>query len=278
MGSTSGKWVFFETPNDTVEFVTPGLSPIHSTEMMAMDLLRDLHDLLPNEPASIHFFGTGCYHAEPRSTMYHWLATIFTSAQVRVRSDLESAALATLGKEDGWIAILGTGSSLARWRDGKLTLSPTIPGENGDPGSGTAIGNMLLQSYFYSDLPIDLRESLTRDHPEIGRLEPGQIQSQHPDKTIARYAQWVIEHATHHPYLAGMVKKALNEFIEKRIIPCYDLSGGAVHFNGSVAWHARSWLQELLNERGISIGKIVVSPMEGLIAFYKEEMKYGKGH
>ena len=278
MGSSSGKWVIFHSPDDVFERLTIGISPIHTPEIEAMEVLKSLSEAIPGEPAMIHYYGTGCYHLEPRMKMYDWIINTFPAARLQIRSDLESAALSTLGNKDGWIAILGTGSSLARWENGVLTLSPSTLDVMNDAGSGTAIGNMLLQSYFYRDLPQELRNELVKAHPEITELEPGQIQSQHPDRITARYAQWAIENASHFTYLEEMIKKALSEFIEKRIMPCYEQYGGAVHFNGSVAWHTRRWLLELLQEHGIAAGEITASPLEGLIRYYKEEMTYGQRH
>ena len=48
----------------------------------------------------------------------------------------------------------------------------------------------------------------------------------------------------------------------------YEYTDCPVHFIGSIAWHFRTEVKEAADALGIQVGKIVKSPMEGLINYY----------
>ena len=48
----------------------------------------------------------------------------------------------------------------------------------------------------------------------------------------------------------------------------YDYQHESVHFIGSIAHHYSELIREAAQEMGIQVGKIVKSPMEGLINYH----------
>ena len=100
------------------------------------------------------------------------LNTHFSNAiTVTVKEDLMAAVLATTN-EPAIIAILGTGSNCCYY-DGKTiqTKIPSLGYVIMDEASGNYFGKELLRSYYYNQLPCDLRVSLEQSF----KLEPQKV-------------------------------------------------------------------------------------------------------
>jgi len=64
---------------------------------------------------------------------------------------------------------------------------------------------------------------------------------------------------------------SFSSFFERNVMQ-YDFEGKPVGFVGSVAFHYREVLEEAVSDMHLMMGKIVQSPMEGLIEFYRDEL------
>ena len=65
-----------------------------------------------------------------------------------------------------------------------------------------------------------------------------------------------------------IVEKGFTDFFDRNVIQ-YDYRENSVNFVGSIAYYFSDLLFQVAEIRGISIGKIEKSPMQGLIEYYK---------
>ena len=70
------------------------------------------------------------------------------------------AARATCGKKPGISGILGTGSNSCAYDGNQVTDNVTsLSHVLGDEGSGVHLGKLILQAYFYRELPENLQSA-----------------------------------------------------------------------------------------------------------------------
>lgn len=276
IGSSSGDWALWDSPHTIEFFKTDGYSPVFSDVSRFDDVYSSIMHHLRKPVRSLLYFGTGCYRSEPQKVMERTLKERFPEAFIAVRSDLEAAALAALGDSPGWIAILGTGSSLAFWDNNTLQLKNPPFHTLSDAGSGTHIGKLVLQSYFCNDLPLDLKKGLVEAFPVVSDLNESILSATHPDKLTAQLASWVIRNAKDHPFLDRLIRKAYDTFIVERILPALGSLRPPVYFCGSIAWYGKEWLEEEMARHGLIAGSVLRAPIEELTAYFKDRITWPK--
>jgi hypothetical protein len=276
IGSSTGDWALWNSPHSIEFFKTDGYSPVFSEESRFEKVYQSIRPHLTKPVKSLLYFGTGCYRSEPQKLMEQILSEQFPEAFITVRSDLEAAALAALGDSPGWIAILGTGSSLAFWNNNTLQLKDPPIHAIPDAGSGTHIGKLVLQSYFCNDLPLDLKNGLAEAFPVVSDLNESILSATHPDKLTAQLASWVIRNAKDHPFLDRLIRKAYDAFIVQRILPAVGSLRPPIHFCGSIAWYGKDWLTEEMDRHGLMTGSILRAPIEELTAYFKDRLTWPK--
>lgn len=112
----------------------------------------------------LYFFGAGCYRQESANLMVSILKTIGFK-QVHVKSDVHAAGYALFGDEEGWGAILGTGSVVFRWENKNIVQIIGGKGAHeGDEGSGYYFGKLLIENKAIPDSEwSELSEMLERN-------------------------------------------------------------------------------------------------------------------
>ena len=87
-----------------------------------------------------------------------------------------------------------------------------------------------------------------------------------PNRFLASLSPFIAQHLEE----PGIRQLVLNSFIAflRRNVMQYDYAQYPAHFIGSVAHYYKEILQEAAQETGVSIGKILQSPMEGLIRYH----------
>src|ERR1041385_4756085 len=112
-GSTKTDWRFIDENREILSFRSEGYNPylISGAEMEA-SLRREVFTQLGNRiPEQLFFYGAGCGAEEKKAIVKNALAGIFPNVKIEVQHDLLAAARALCGKENGIVAILGTGSN-----------------------------------------------------------------------------------------------------------------------------------------------------------------------
>lgn len=221
-----------------------------------------------NELAELHFYGAGCSTPAMVSKVKEALSLALPSCQIHVHHDLLAAARGLCQNEEGIVGILGTGSSSCHYDGSEIVSSiPPLGWIVGDEGAGTFLGKELLKARYYGEMPNSLSDAFDRFHgldrwEIMDKIYTGQL----PNKFLASLSRFCSENFESE-FVQEIVNHSINEFVT-RIIAKYDRPNLPVHFTGSISYVFRDALASSLIENGLVLGRIMQSPMEGLLKYH----------
>ena len=277
-GSTKTEWVLIggAAPDgissvDGKPIATQGLNPFHQSEEQILSVLHS--ELLPRitectAVGSVYFYGSGV-RPEMVPKMAALLREAFPDAdRVEAHSDLLGAARAICGRKVGIASILGTGANACLY-DGRQIVggTPSLGYIIGDEGSGAVLGKRFLHDLYGGLLSEEIKQSFER---ETGLSLPQVIERVYrqplANRFLASLSPFIHAHLDD-PGVAALVRRNFVDFLRLRILPLGrpDLSVG---FVGSVAYYYEVPLREAAIELGISVGRILKSPIEGLAEYH----------
>lgn len=268
-GATKADWCVVSGKEIINKFKSKGISPVFQTKEEMEDEIR--LNILPLfkhiSLKAIYFYGSGCT-PENVPIVKEALYASFPLEYIDVYSDLVAAAHALCGHQAGIACILGTGSNSCEW-DGtqvKKHVSP-LGFILGDEGSGASLGKQLISDALKGQLTEGLKEALLHEY----QLTPAIIidkvyRQQFPSRFLASLSPFILKYIDD-PTIYRLVQRSLTDFFERNVMQ-YDTNNNKVNFVGSIAWHYSSIIKEIAHKKGIRIGKIIKSPLEGLIDYY----------
>lgn len=274
-GSTKMEWILMEGNKVKSRFTTEGFNPNYSALQDLEDMVSSVVETcrgasLHNEIHSIHYYGTGCGNPQNCQMIKEVFQSRFPDADILVTHDLMAACHAVLGHEKGIACILGTGSNACVY-DGKKMVDKAVSLGYlvGDEGSGMHIGKEVVRTYFYGFMPEDMRRQFeTKYHLELKEFIQHLYHEAQPSKYLASFAEFAGEHKAH-PYIRGLVKGCFKAFVEAFILRFNDCQEMKIGFVGSVAYYFSDVLEETLADYGLTSGKVLKAPAEGLVLYYK---------
>jgi N-acetylglucosamine kinase-like BadF-type ATPase len=146
-GGTSTEWCFVDESGHQSFFSTESYHPSNWSNEFTERITSYWNVRDKMKSSELHFFGAGCLHSVNSKKIEQIFSNIGFS-DISVKSDLHAAALGILGKENGSIAIMGTGSVLFNWVGGEvLNIIGGIGHELGDEGSGYYFGKLIYEAY-----------------------------------------------------------------------------------------------------------------------------------
>jgi N-acetylmuramic acid 6-phosphate etherase len=101
-------------------------------------------------------------------------------------------------------------------------------------------------------------------------------QKPHANRYLASLTRVAAKHIDDQE-IRDIVSGAFEAFIDKNISKYSDFSTMDIGFAGSVAFHFREILEEVLQKHGLNCGQIIATPIEGLVDFHKKERGIKKG-
>lgn len=268
-GATKTDWLLARNGEIVKRFSTKGISPVYqSQEEIAEEIKQNVYPILKDKPiASIHFYGSGCI-PEKTTMVRNALYQSFPIDEIDVYSDLIAAAHALCGHEPGIACILGTGSNSCQW-NGKEVVKQISPLGFilGDEGSGGTLGKLLVGDALKNQLSEGLKEKLLEQY----NLTPATIidkvyRQPFPSRFLASLSPFLLEHIEDKT-IRRILEKSFTDFFERNVMQ-YDYRKNKVNFTGSIAFYFAEILYEIASKKGIEIGKIEKSPMEGLVEYY----------
>ena len=149
-------------------------------------------------------------------------------------------------------------------------VAPLYRSGHTDPGSGTHLGRLLLSNFSSGKLSEGLTEKLLTEFPHIQQRLASLLSVIGPDKTIALLGGWVINNANDNEELSLLIISAFQAFCEQFLIHNSIAQGTEIQYNGSIALYGKKWMQHQLSLYGYKLGKVIDSPLDGLINYYKE--------
>ncbi len=268
-GSTKTDWALQSASGALARFHTQGINPFHQDRTVIAGILRQelLPQLDPEKVSRVCFYGSGV-RPELEPVMTSLLQEVFPQAeQVEAHSDLLGAAHALCGHNYGIASILGTGANSCLY-DGRRIIAntPALGYILGDEGSGGVLGKLFLHELYKGVLSEKICSEFER---EYGLTMADVIQRVYrepmPNRFLASLAPFIHRHLSDDA-VRQIVIRNFRDFFRYNIRP-YGLSDMPVSFVGSIAFHFRDQLTEAALAENFRLGKILQSPIEGLVEY-----------
>lgn len=273
-GSTKVSWRVLHTDGTTQVIQTIGINPFFVEESKILDTLsRDLKSGISGQIDHVFFYGAGVAGQDKIDILCRCFQSVFPGCEAHAYSDLLAAARCLCGNEKGIAAILGTGANSCFY-DGENIVDnvPACGYILGDEGGGAVLGKKFVSDYLKRQLPPDLKEAFDRQyHLTMLDIIEKVYRQPMPNRFLASFALFLGDHQTH-PYVHQFLARAFDEFFQRNIAH-YDYKTYPVNIVGSVAYFFRNHVEEAAARNGMTIGKIVRTPIEGLVAYHKNLMQ-----
>jgi glucosamine kinase len=272
-GSTKADWAFVNQ-DDTVTLThTMGLNPyFHSPEKVEEVLTqKEFTSVIPvAEIQEVFFYGAGCPDDFYCSKMASGLKRVFKNAKIEVHHDLLGAARATCGKKPGIAGILGTGSNSCLYDGDQVVDNVTaLAHVLGDEGGGVHLGKLVLQAYYYRELPADLEAAFQRDYPEGKDAIIHRIYGEGQNVHIASFAQFAIRNRTH-SFMKNLIQQSFREYANRHLKKYRNWQELEVNLVGSIADLLQEEVRATFQQEGLKTGLIIRKPIEKLVEFHTQ--------
>lgn len=268
-GTTKTDWCIIKSGHVVKMIQTKGLNPyFQSYEEIADEVKNALIPQIDCIIDKIYFYGAGCVF-DKADVMRRAISSRMPYSVITIYSDLLAAAHSTCGREEGIACILGTGSNSCFYNGMEIVKNiPPLGFILGDEGGGAMLGRLLVSDILKEILPVSVRSlffsrfDLTQeDILEYVYRRP------YPNRFLASLSPFLSENMNV-PEIRSLVKDGFKSFLMRNVMQ-YDYKKYPVNFTGSVAYYYMNILQEVAEETGVRLGKIVKSPMDGLIDYYR---------
>ena len=272
-GSTKTDWVLIDRKRVFVNFKTIGFNPYFQTRdqitsEIRQNLMPQLNDHI-SDIGGIYYYGAGCSNDTNCRIVLEGIHNALELPNINISHDLLAAARALCGQKPGIACILGTGSNSCLY-DGKAVIEnvPSVGFMFGDHGSGANLGIRLIQAYFDGELPVKIRTAFENKGYHREEILDNVYKKGMPSKYLASMSGFISEHIKD-AYMRKMVKGGFHDFFHKQIGKYTNSREYTVNSVGSVGYYYKEILAEVANEEGYKLGKVIKSPIEGLIEYHQ---------
>jgi len=269
-GSTKTEW---REVNDGVagkSYISSGINPFFVTGEEIISLLRkEIPELEGSAIRRIFFYGTGVSNASKAEIIRGSLTSFFRTDQLFIGSDLLGAARSLCMNEPGIACIIGTGSNSCYY-DGKNIVSNVSPLGYilGDEGGGAVLGRKLVSGVLKKQLPGIVIENFFKAYPytPAGILD-NVYNMPFPNRFLGQFTLFIADNI-HVPELQAIVTSSFDEFMIRNVLQYPEARKFPVHFTGSVAYHFRPFLEDLMSKYRLQSGLFTLTPMENLVSYH----------
>ena len=289
-GGTKTDWTLLNSPYpgqwDIIEsFQTQGITPIHQKpDVIRQILAQEMMSRLSTFPRAalvntnvlegsllskieVFFYGSGCTPAHV-PMMKQMLGEVFQNENIGVFSDLQAAARSLCQHEEGIACILGTGSNSCLYDGNDIVQNtPALGYILGDEGGGAVLGRLFMNAIFKNPAYQSVRDEYLKEN-KLTQADIINKVYREPlaNRFLATTSLFIGKHIDN-PLLSGLVEQNFRQFFRSNIVP-YNRPDLPVHFIGSMASYYQPQLAQAAQEEGFQLGKVMKSPMEGLITYH----------
>lgn len=277
-GSTKTDWRFIDEAQNSYHIKTIGFNPYFQDTATIVNEINEhlipglikLH--LPGlhfKDLKIFFYGAGCSCEEKCAIVESALHQTFPDAKIEVEHDLLAAARALCGKEEGIAAILGTGSNSCYYNGEKIIENVASLGFIlGDEGSGAHMGKLFMQDYLNNDVPKSIADNFYQSY----RLNRDVIldaiyKKTMPSKFLASFSKFINANCKEQ-YVMDLIDLSFNQFFSRHICKYSNHKEVSMNCVGSIAYYYSDTLRIIAGQRGITIDKIIESPIDSLTKYH----------
>ena len=282
-GSTKTDWCVI-APGQPARYASgAGINPFFMTEQeMADEVRRTVRPCLDVRPEAVYFYGAGCtpekspvVEAALRQALTELPGTANSpdtpGMAISVCSDMVGAARALCGHSPGIACILGTGSNSCYFDGEVITANvPPLGFILGDEGSGAVLCKRFVADLLKGQLPVGLRDDFFARH----RLTMAEIidrvyRRPLPNRFLAGFSPYIAEHRSE-PAVRRIIVANFHDFFTRNVMQ-YAWQSVPVHFVGSIAVAYHEELLATAAELGITVGRVLKTPMPGLVAYHSAQ-------
>ena len=272
-GSTKVDWRAIKEDGSVVEISTEGINPVFQTREQILDIFNTkLVPVLGNGVKQIFFYGAGVVSPEICGALSGYFKEVFPESECYAASDVLAAARALCGHKPGIACILGTGSNSCMY-DGKDIVKNVRAGGFilGDEASGGYLGKRLISDFIKGLLPKEIEDVFVERYGlDYMAIVQKVYKESLPSRFLASFSPFLNEFKEH-PYIHNLLRSSFDEFFKRNIVH-YDYKINDVNFVGSIAYYYRPIIEESAAAQGMKVGKIIKSPIDGLVEYHKEEI------
>ena len=284
-GSTKTDWCLLESGGDCHRFSTQGINPCHQSEeeiaaILEQEVTPHLRQLQTARPQTLWFYGSGATPAAKHRVEQPLRRLLGTEADITVESDLVGAARALCQHSRGIACILGTGANSCLYDGLRIVANtPALGYILGDEGSGAVLGIRFLNALFKGQLPDELRqEFVTETGLSLDAIIQRVYRQPLANRFLASLSPFIHRHIDLQQ-VEALVIDHFRQFIRKNIQPYYDdprlkealPASPELHVTGSVGFHYQRQLAAAAALEGMRLGRVMGSPMEGLIGYHSSQ-------
>ena len=284
-GSTKTDWCLLESGGDCHRFSTQGINPCHQSEeeiaaILEQEVTPHLRQLQTARPQTLWFYGSGATPAAKQRVEQPLRRLLGTEADITVESDLVGAARALCQHSRGIACILGTGANSCLYDGQRIVANtPALGYILGDEGSGAVLGIRFLNALFKGGLPDELRqEFVTETGLSLDAIIQRVYRQPLANRFLASLSPFIHRHIDLQQ-VEALVIDHFRQFIRKNIQPYYDdprlkealPASPELHVTGSVGFHYQRQLAAAAALEGMRLGRVMGSPMEGLIGYHSSQ-------
>lgn len=268
-GSTKTAW--YIQNGDSYKYVnTQGINPFQMSGKKIMDVLYDelVHELPDTHDVNeVFFYGAGCT-PEKCPTVQSAIRSVIPEAKIFVGSDMLGAARALCGNNSGIVAILGTGANSCYYNGKEITMNVSPLGFIlGDEGSGAYIGKRLVGDCLKGQLTDKVKTLfLSETHETSATIIQKVYREPLPNRFLASLSPFCARHREEQ-CIHDLLIDCFQQFFIRNIYAYTDVNSSerTVNFVGSIAHFYRQELTEAANALGYQIGKVIRTPLDGLV-------------
>ena len=271
-GSTKTDWRLLRG-KEVRSMSTRGINPYHSSKKEIEEELEKL-DLQGDERNihEIYFYGSGVANEEMKDVIHSSLQKrIGVHPHIQVMDDLTGVARALFMDKSGIACILGTGSNSGLYQDGNISDKvPPMGYSLGDEGGGADIGKRLVNALHKRNLSNKLREAIIAEEGlSMDQILENVYNKPHANRYLASLTKIAAKYIDNQE-IRDIISAAFKDFIDKNISKYSQYSSLEIGFAGSIAYHFKEILEEVMENYHLKIKKIMASPIEGLVTYHQE--------
>lgn len=269
-GSTKVDWRAIDSNGDVKSISTEGINPVFlSKEQISVILKEKLLPVTGSNVTDIYFYGAGVLSDDLAKTLTEAFRTIYPNCVCYSASDILAAARALCGHKPGIACIMGTGSNSCMYNGVDVDKNVRAGGFIlGDEASGGVLGKKLISDFIKGLLPKEIeQEFIKRYELDYIKIVEKVYKQPLPSRFLASFSPFIYEFREN-PHINNIIRSSFREFFTRNIYS-YDYKNYSVNFVGSIAHYYKDILTEVAQECGVTIGRILKSPIDGLVEYHK---------
>ena len=269
-GSTKTEWREVSDGVAGKSYISTGINPFFVTgEEMIRLFGKELPELKGAGVSRIFFYGTGVSNASKADIVRGALSSFFGTDKLFIGSDLLGAARSLCQNEPGIACIIGTGSNSCYYNGNEIVANVSPLGYIlGDEGGGAVIGRKLVAGVLKKQLPGIVIENFFRAYPYTpAEILDNVYNMPFPNRFLGQFTRFIADNI-HVPELQAIITSSFDEFIVRNVLSYPEARRYPVHFTGSIAYHFRPFLEDLLVKHRLQPGLFTLTPMENLVKYH----------